>query len=152
MVDENWDQYIKSVKKLKHKKLAKAIPTLSTKAIYYSKDVKEDFFNLNIPPFKPPLQQKRKQNDPVDAVIDLHGMTQEQAFLELNIFLKQAYINNKRHALVITGKGPLDNPGVIKLAVPRWFEHTELKKYINSYSTAKNCLGGAISVVLKRKR
>lgn len=151
MTDDHWDQYTKLVKKLKHRSIPKISSDLDIKVSNYSKDIAADIFNLKIPSSPPPLQKKRQLESPVDVIIDLHGMTQEQAYMELSGFLKRACKDNKRHALIVTGKGPLDNPGVIKLAVPRWLEHTKLKGYITSYSTAKNSLGGAISVILKRK-
>jgi DNA-nicking Smr family endonuclease len=86
--------------------------------------------------------------------LDLHGYTQEQAFTELKRFLESAYHNGVREVLIITGKGRLDHPSVIKLAVPRWLEYTELKGFINSYSSAKAKQGGegAISIMIKRKK
>jgi hypothetical protein len=110
-------------------------------------------FNLKIPIFHTLTPKKRVSIPDVDARIDLHGMTKLQAFEKLESFLKQACFNGKKHALIITGKGKLDNPGAIKLEVPRWLEHTELKKYLISYSIAKPNLGGegAISVILKAR-
>ena len=98
-------------------------------------------------------QRKRKKACAVDARIDLHGFTQDQAFEALTSFLEYCYHSYKQNILIITGKGNTDQPGVIKLVVPRWLEYTELKRYVLSYSTAKYEFGGegAVAVVLKRK-
>ena len=41
----------------------------------------------------------------IDATIDLHGMTQDQAYVALQQFLMQAKVRKDRVLLVITGKG-----------------------------------------------
>lgn len=88
----------------------------------------------------------------IDRKIDLHGYTQDQAFEFLSLFLKNAYIMQKRHVLIVTGKGSLDNPGVIKTMLPRWLEYTELKKYISGYSQAPIDLGGSGAMLVKIKK
>ena len=88
----------------------------------------------------------------VDRKIDLHGYTQDQAFESLSIFIKNAYIMQKRQVLIVTGKGSLDNPGVIKTMLPRWLEYTELKKYISEYSSAPIELGGSGAMIVKLKK
>ncbi len=101
----------------------------------------------------PNYQQKRKRTYAIEAKIDLHGLTQDQAFEVLTRFIESCYRANKQSVLIVTGKGNVDQPGVIKLVVPRWLEYTKLKQYVLSYSTAKYEFGGegAIAVVLKRK-
>ena len=86
------------------------------------------------------------------AVIDLHGMTQAQAFERLKTFLINSSFGTKSEVVIITGKGSLNQPGAIKLAVPRWLEYTELKQYILGYSEIIDKLGGSgsIRVVIKR--
>ncbi len=105
-----------------------------------------------IPP-EPNYQQKRRKAYAIEAKVDLHGLTQEQAFEVLTRFIESCYQANKQYVLIVTGKGNIDQPGVIKLVVPRWLEYTELKQYVLSYSAAKYELGGegAVAVVLKRK-
>ena len=78
----------------------------------------------------------------IDGKIDLHGMTQDQAYDALQRFFQAAIANKKRTILIITGKGALNNPCILKVSVPRWLQYTELKRYILSYSTAPAALGG----------
>src|SRR5262249_44429419 len=61
---------------------------------------------------------KRGQR-PVEARLDLHGMTQEEAHRALGGFLRAARTAGKRVVLVITGRGRVGG-GVLKAAVPRW--------------------------------
>jgi len=88
----------------------------------------------------------------IDARIDLHGLTQDQAFLALKRFLQSNYLNQTRNLLVITGKGAINNPCVLKVEVPRWLQYTELKQYIASYATAPVSLGGAGAILVKLKK
>ena len=89
---------------------------------------------------------------PPDARIDLHGMTKDQAYSALKNFLQNARNLGKKNVLIITGKGSLLQPSVIKVEVPRWLEYTELKQYVMSYSSANYRLGGegAIIVTLRK--
>ncbi len=87
----------------------------------------------------------------IEDRIDLHGLTQEQAYSSLLHFLSSARENKKKHVLVVTGKGALDKPSVIKTIVPRWFEYTELKQYVASYSVAPINFGGSGALVAKLK-
>ncbi len=121
----------------------------------YTKDiVKLDKTNSiiheNINPYKNITPQQSSSN--LGAVLDLHGLTQEQAFERLKTFLINSSFARKSEVVIITGKGSLNQPGAIKLAVPRWLEYTELKQYILGYSEIIDKLGGSgsIRVVIKR--
>lgn len=87
----------------------------------------------------------------IDARIDLHGYTQDQAYNSLLSFLSSACKVKKKHVLVVTGKGNIDKPSIIKTAVPRWFEYTELKQYVASYAEAPINLGGSGAMIVKLK-
>lgn len=92
-----------------------------------------------------------KKNLVIDARIDLHGYTQEQAYTSLLRFLSLASQHHKKQVLVVTGKGALDKPSIIKTIVPRWFEYTELKQYIASYTIAPINLGGSGALIVRLK-
>lgn len=161
--DDIWNEYVKSIKKIDNKFIKRTVHTNT----YLNKNIDnnssnpehETLFNHHNKQsiiehsFNYFNKKKRRQNLPIESKIDLHGLTQDQAFEELNNFLKSAYHNNKKNILIITGKGKLSQPGVIRLAVPRWLRYTEIKQYILSFSTAENSQGGegAISVLLKSK-
>ncbi len=127
---ESWNRYTKNVTKL---------------------DFSNNLPRANIPSKKRKISQQYYGN--IESTIDLHGLTQDQAFDNLKNFLDASYNNNKKEVIVITGKGKLNSPGVIKLAVPRWLEYTELKKYILGYSWVQDSLGGSgsIRVMIKRR-
>jgi DNA-nicking Smr family endonuclease len=163
MTDNNniWLEYIKSVKKIDNNSIQKAThneiitnnsiePDTPEHGSFFNSSNKQSILAL---PFGYTNKRRRKQTLPIEDKLDLHGLTQDQAFEKLNEFLRFAYHNNKKHVLIITGKGALARPGAIKLAVPRWLQHTEIKQYILSYSMARHNQGGegAISVLLKTK-
>ena len=88
----------------------------------------------------------------IDARIDLHGLTQEQAYVSLKRFIESNYFEQQRNLLIVTGKGALNNPCVLKVEVPRWFQYTDLKQYIASYSSAPMNFGGSGAVLVRLKK
>lgn len=130
MSEDLWLDYIKTVKKIKnHRMHFKKSPHFEM----YDLGISKTFFS---------------------SVIDLHGLTQEQAFEELKLFLANAYNTYQKEVLIITGKGTQDSPSIFKLVVPRWLKYTELNAYVRDYFIAKPRFGGegAITVLIKKKR
>jgi DNA-nicking Smr family endonuclease len=98
----------------------------------------------------------------IDATIDLHGLNQEQARLELNNFILRSKKNNFKIVLVITGKGnspktnsvyevDKDQRGVLNKNLPLWLKKDEIRKNINGYRYASQKHGGqgAYYILLK---
>lgn len=100
----------------------------------------------------------------IEARIDLHGRTQEQAHKSLNSFLQKCYHAGMRCVLVITGKGnnalrddgELFAPrrGVIKQMLPHWIAQSPLNAIVLKSQVAQIKDGGegAYYIYLKRKR
>lgn len=91
----------------------------------------------------------------VEARIDLHGMTQEQAYGALSDFLWESHGMGRRCVLVITGKGRGgSSSGVLRSAVPKWLNQPSSRQKIISITPAAPRDGGdgALYVLLKRKR
>ncbi len=95
----------------------------------------------------PPLNKVVKRQS-IGARVDLHGMTQEQAFLELSSFISICIRNNNKTALIVTGKGK-DSVGVLKRMVPLWLEGSKFKKHIKSIEQASPQQGGAGALYIK---
>jgi|SRR5215469_12464440 len=93
---------------------------------------------------------KRGQH-PVEARLDLHGMTQEEAHRALGGFLRAARTAGRRVVLVITGRGRIGG-GVLKAAVPRWLAGDDLRPLLLAIATAQPRDGGAgaLYVMLRR--
>ncbi len=91
---------------------------------------------------------------PIEARVDLHGMTQGEAHGLLLGFLHRAYALGIRHVLVITGKGSsFGSDGVLKKAVPAWFATPSFRPLVGSYESAarQHGGGGALYVRLRRQ-
>ena len=91
----------------------------------------------------------------VEARLDLHGMTQEEAHRALVGFVRRAHENGLRTVLVITGKGGFgDARGVLREAVPRWLNESDLRPRVLSCAWAqlKHGGAGALYVLLRRQR
>jgi DNA-nicking Smr family endonuclease len=100
-------------------------------------------------------EKHRRGRLPVEARLDLHGLTQEEAHRALERFLPHAQESGCRSVLVITGKGSRDGTrGVLKESVPRWLNQSPLRALILSISWAQPKDGGtgALYVLLRRIR
>lgn len=98
----------------------------------------------------------------IERRLDLHGYTEDEAWEAVINFVKNAYIDNLRCILIVTGKGsphPEDEDimprrGILKEKVPQWLNSRELRPLILSisYSQIKDGGEGALYVLLRRKR
>jgi DNA-nicking Smr family endonuclease len=118
------------------------------------------------PPPLAPLGRRMKQRvargrEPIDARIDLHGMTQQQAHGALLHFLHRAQADGVRTVLIVTGKGlrkQADSAererGVLKRQVPLWLALPEFRPLIVGFDDAHVGHGGegALYVRLRRVR
>jgi DNA-nicking Smr family endonuclease len=114
------------------------------------------------PPPLAPLGRRLKQkigrgSEPIDARIDLHGMTQASAHSALAHFLRRAQHDGARVVLVITGKGKLSadphaERGVLKRQVPLWLESPELRPLVIGFENANIGHGGAGALYVRMRR
>lgn len=115
------------------------------------------------PPPLAPLGRRMKQklargSEPIDARIDLHGMTQADAHAALAHFLRRAQHDGARVVLVITGKGARPGGdayaerGVLKRQVPLWLESAELRAVVVGFESANIGHGGAGALYVRVRR
>lgn len=100
-------------------------------------------------------QRFKRGKMPIDARLDLHGHSQQQAHRALNRFIEDAFHYGMRTVLVVTGKGSRDGePGVLWRAVPSWLNDAPLRQWISGFSHATQRDGGtgALYVRVKRRR
>lgn len=98
----------------------------------------------------------------IDATLDLHGLTADQARMQLQIFISNAHRMQHRLILVITGKGntkwvdEFNRPksGVLKTGVPEWLKNGPISNLVLQVMQAhdKHGGGGAFYVYLRRRR
>jgi DNA-nicking Smr family endonuclease len=93
------------------------------------------------------LAKMRKGQFGLDAEIDLHGLTSEEAKRQLLLFLHRAVIDGCRCVLIIHGKGyrSPDNLPVLKNNLNRWLrQHQD----VLAFCSAKPKDGGAGAVLV----
>ncbi len=129
-----------------------------------------------LPPYVPPVQQPQRGLTPlsplerrlkqrlsrgrveVDAVMDLHGLYQDQAHSALRNFLFQAQASGAKVVLVITGKGKttsrdeMAESGVLRRAVPQWLRAPELRGVVVGFEEAVHHHGGAGALYVRIRR
>jgi DNA-nicking Smr family endonuclease len=96
-------------------------------------------------------ERLRRGRYPVDGVLDLHGMTQEEAHTALSRRIAAARAAGQRVLLVVTGHGRMSG-GILKAAVPRWLDEPELRRQVLMIAPARpqDGGGGALYVLLRR--
>gem|GEM_PF-834184 len=171
-----WQFYTKDVKRLKTDKIpyphaAETKPLSKTKSPVIHQlspimDPTQLMTSKNNPPSLDVIDTSLRYNSPVklarphiDGHLDLHGMTQVQAYEKLCQFIIYAHTTQKRNVLIITGKGQrLQNNltftpmGVLRQMLPIWLEAQILRSYIVHYHQAKPQDGGLGAYYVKIKR
>ena len=96
-------------------------------------------------------ERLKRGRRPVEASLDLHGMTQAEAHRALAAFIAGSRVAGRRCILVITGHGRLSG-GVLKSAVPRWLDEPDLRRAVLAIAPARPQHGGhgALYVLLRR--
>ena len=118
--------------------------------------------NPKATPHLPQLDRRTKQRivrgtDSIDARIDLHGRTQNDAHEALLHFLRRAQADGAKIVLVITGKGTGDatrERGVLRRQVPLWLSLPEFRTHVVGIENAHVSHGGegALYVRLRKAR
>jgi DNA-nicking Smr family endonuclease len=128
------------------------------------------------PGIKPlvPLERRMRQRvtrgqSPIDGVLDLHGMRQDEAHRALLNFIHRKVHEGAVVVMVITGKGGFssgglitgergvpttDGRGVLKRLVPHWLSDPGQRRYVLGFEDAAQHHGGtgALYVRLRRLR
>ena len=120
--------------------------TNSNKALL-KKSKKNYIFNNTFDKFIKLLNKRRIEPD---GIIDLHGYKLKEAKIILKNYVFEAFNNNKRNILIITGKG-LNKTGALKKEVPIWLNEREIKKILISYENAPKSFGGEGALIIRLK-
>jgi DNA-nicking Smr family endonuclease len=93
-----------------------------------------------------------RERDPLELVLDLHGLDQDRARGVLHRFLHRAQDEGARAVLVITGKG-VQGDGILRRRAPDWLAEPAVRSVVAGVSEAHRRHGGAgaLYVALKRK-
>jgi DNA-nicking Smr family endonuclease len=115
------------------------------------------------PPPLAPLERRlrtqlRRGQQSVEAVIDLHGMRQDEAHQALRAFLRREQARGCKLALVVTGKGAPsdsvfgDERGVLKRSVPHWLRLPDLRPLVVGFEEAEQRHGGSGALYIRLRR
>ncbi|MEW6272267.1 MAG: Smr/MutS family protein [Thermodesulfobacteriota bacterium] len=100
-------------------------------------------------------ERLRRGQIEIEGQLDLHGLTQDEAFLAIQTFLYESLQEGRRCVLLITGKGTArDGGGVLRSAVPRWLTEGAYAPHLVGIAPAHAQHGGdgALYVLLRRQR
>jgi DNA-nicking Smr family endonuclease len=92
-------------------------------------------------------ERLRRGRYPIEARLDLHGMTQAEAHRALTGFVAGSRAIGRRVVLVITGHGRVSG-GILKAAAPRWLNEPELRRHVLAITPARPRDGGAGALYL----
>ena len=101
----------------------------------------------------PQLTERLRRGDySVQAQLDLHGLTRQEAFRKLEDFLHGSALQGFTCVRVIHGSGkhsPSRRP-ILKESLQKWFKQKRLGRYVMAYSSARPADGGlgAVYVLL----
>lgn len=97
-------------------------------------------------------ERLRKGQMQIDGTLDLHGLTQEQARQMLDKFVIQSLSKKYRCLLIVTGKGRLSKPSILKQQLPLWLETASYASNVLKLVQAHPRHGGsgAFYIYLKR--
>lgn len=94
-----------------------------------------------------------------DAVLDLHGMRQDEAHAAISRFLARSQASGCRIVAIVTGKGRSDEAGreergVLRRMAPHWLANPGLRPIVLGWEEAAPHRGGAgvLYVRLRRNR
>lgn len=169
-----WEEFVKNIKKIDYSKNTFQNEENLAKKIIIKSDFSDDFFVNEITgEFKKlyhgsvdnidrnTAKKFNKGGFYIEKILDLHGDTEEQAFIKVNNFIKSSYNKGYRCVLIITGKGKnstdvdlFSHKAILKNSVPKWLNSDDLRGYILSfkYALPKDGGDGALQVLLKRNR
>ncbi len=142
-----WKFYISNFKQIKKVDKDKRINSSNISTI--NKVLKP---NINFTLDSKIKKQMKSNRLNFDAIIDLHGKTEVQAYEAIKNFIKDCYFYNFKSIMIVTGKG-LNGKGKLKLKAPLWLKSEDLSKYVVGFETMPHNKGGegALFVQIKNK-
>jgi len=115
----------------------------------------DEFIAGQLPSLDPVLVRKLRDGEiAVQAHVDLHGLTREEAKAALERFLLAARHDAKRCVLVVHGRGlhSKDQIPVLKASIQLWLTRGRIARSVLAFSTARPHDGGAGAVYVLLRR
>jgi DNA-nicking Smr family endonuclease len=97
---------------------------------------------------------------PIDAALDLHGLTQAEAHQALRGFLRHSQTRGARLVMIVTGKGGAidelsgwpNERGVLKRLTPQWLREPDLRSVVLGFEEAGRAHGGSGALYVRLRR
>ncbi len=140
-----WNYYVSNLNSIK-----KAEKKNESKSDNLQKNSKNLTTNIYFSLDKKTKKQISNKKIVFDAIIDLHGKTEFQAYEIIKNFIKKSYLNNLKSIIIITGKGT-NNKGKLKLKTPLWLKSEELSRFVVGFETMPQNKGGDGALFVKLK-
>lgn len=154
--DELWRQAAKEIKPLKHRKEIVTKTPPRRRAVIREVpfvDVPLEVRKSSASPLPAKrIKQLKQQKIPVEATLDLHGMTMVRAHEAVRQFIFTASRNDYRCVEIITGIGRSEGTGQLKRLFPLWVADSELKHFILHIEINPISRGGSFLVLLRRHK
>lgn len=96
---------------------------------------------------KQEIARLRRGTVELEARLDLHGLTEQQAHHAVDRFVELSWAGGRRLVLVITGKG-----GVLRALLPRWLAASRHRGRVLALSEAAPRHGGSGAYYLRLRR
>jgi len=116
----------------------------------------DEYVEGSVKGFSRKLMKKLKRGEiPVQDHVDLHGLTRQEAEIQVRDFLLRSFKGGLRCVLIVHGRG-LNSPDsfpVLKEGLPIWLNRGSTRKIVLAFVTARPYDGGAgaIYVLLKKR-
>lgn len=102
---------------------------------------------------KPTLEKLSRGKVAIEGRVDLHGMTQGEAYALLLSFLQRAQANGVRYVLVITGKGfSSGGDGILRRQVPAWLSTPPFRMLVSSHDVSARHHGGEGALYVRLRK
>ena len=99
---------------------------------------------------QPKLQKKlRAGKFPIEARLDLHGLTIDQARQEVSNFIHDSQCMDKKCIIIIHGKGSINKPPLLKTMLNHWLKQIP---DVLAFTSAQEQHGGSGAVYLLIKK
>lgn len=98
------------------------------------------------------LRKLKRGQMPIHATLDFHGMKQAEALETLEYFVQRHAGGKRKLLLIITGKGGIENPGILKISLPQWLNLPTIRPSILyvDYANREHGGSGAFYVLLRK--
>jgi DNA-nicking Smr family endonuclease len=115
----------------------------------------DEFIEGRVPGLDPAVVRRLRRGEfAVQGHVDLHGMTRDEAKVEVTAFLKASRQAGKRCVLLVHGRGihSRDQVPILKEALKSWLSTARFGRHVLAFATAQPSDGGAGAVYVLLRR